>query len=221
MFVPIFALRMGVSSRIGVLWPVELDGSVVQREHGLVEGFARVLGLSHGEAIDWDAEMRKHGHRVVLGLIARGIRPERAKELAQDAWMRVIERHREGRLAELRLPGVVITQAGFLALDEQRRGERRFVHESFDEHDASARPIEPLERQLEAREQLRAVQRILADSHPNVRRVFDLMYGGEARSATEIAAQLGLSVQRVRQIACELRQRVRRAIEGGGSGDAT
>src|SRR5690606_16376892 len=69
--------------------------------------------------VDWNSEMRRHGQRVVVSLLARGLRPARAKELAQEAWMRVIERHREGRLAELKLPGVVITQANFLVLDER------------------------------------------------------------------------------------------------------
>lgn len=165
--------------------------------------------------VDWDSEMRRHGQRVVVSLLARGLRPARAKELAQEAWMRVIENHRGGRLTELKLPGVVITQANFLVLDERRRNEQRYPHDAWGE-DATAPPGPPgLEQQVFAREQLRTIQRILDQSHPNARQVFFMMYGGEAKSAPEIAACLGLSVQRVRQIACELRHRIREALEGG------
>lgn len=174
------------------------------------------LPWSKKAAVDWNAEMRRHGQRVVVSLLARGLRPARAKELAQEAWLRVIERHREGRWDELKLPGVVITQAHFLALDERRRNEQRYPHDSL--HDETPfGESERFEQQVLAREQLRTIQRVLELAHPNARRVFDLMYGGEAKTAPEIAALLGLSVQRVRQIACELRQRIREAldVEGG------
>jgi DNA-directed RNA polymerase specialized sigma subunit len=41
-----------------------------------------------------------------------------------------------------------------------------------------------------------------------------MMFGGNARPAADIAAELGLSVQRVRQIACELRKRIRDELGG-------
>ena len=39
--------------------------------------------------------------------------------------------------------------------------------------------------------------------------MFALLYGERALAPTEVASELGLSVQRVRQIVCELRKRMR------------
>ena len=172
--------------------------------------------------VDWDAMSRRYGRRVVVSLLARGVGPERAKELAQEAWIRVIEAHRAGRLAELRLPGVVIAQASFLALDDRRRHDRRAAHETPLPGASRGAPLEEasdgrgLEEQVAARDELRRILAVVERSHPNARRVFELLYGGRGLSAGEIAAELGLSVQRVRQITCELRQRIRRELRGGG-----
>jgi DNA-directed RNA polymerase specialized sigma24 family protein len=79
--------------------------------------------------------------------------------------------------------------------------------------DAKPAPAD-LEARLAARQQLRKVEAVLEAASPNARRVFFMTYGSDARPAAEIAEVLGLSVQRVRQIACELRQRIRREIGG-------
>lgn len=163
--------------------------------------------------VDWDDQMQKFGRRVIVSLIARGVLPERAKELAQDAWFRVIQNHRRGKLTELKLPGVVIKQASFLLADERRRSANKYGYESFD---ANHRDERELEQQAAARHQLRKVQQVIEHAHPNARAVFQMMYDGEARTATEIAQALGLSVQRVRQIGCELRKRLRRELEVEG-----
>jgi RNA polymerase sigma-70 factor (ECF subfamily) len=163
--------------------------------------------------VDWDEKMRRHGRRVLVALIARGVAPERAKELAQEAWLRVIQAYRRGKLGELKLPGVVIAQANFLALDDRRRSERRFHYAPLEGEEEDGRE---LEGQVAARQELRIIQSVIDRAHPNARRVFERLYGGSgAASAAEIAADLGLSVQRVRQIACELRQRIRRELRGG------
>ena len=170
------------------------------------------------EALDWDAAMQKYGRRVVVSLIAKGALPERAKELAQDAWFRVIQNHRQGRLTEVKLPGVVIKQATFLWQDDRRRCSARYTHESVDGTVQAHRDERELEQQAAARHKLRKVREIIARAHPNARRVFALMYDGEARSASEIAAEVGLSVQRVRQIACEFRKTLRSELQGGSHG---
>lgn len=167
------------------------------------------------EVIDWDAAVQKYARRVIVSLIAKGALPERAKELAQDAWFRVIQNHRLGRLPEVRLPGVVIKQATFLWQDDRRRCSTRLKHESADGTVQTHRDERELEQQAAARHKLRKVREIIAQAHPNARRVFELMYGREARAASEIAQALGLSVQRVRQIACEFRKTLRAELEGG------
>ena len=44
---------------------------------------------------------------------------------------------------------------------------------------------------------------------------FEMMYGDEAHSTVQIATALGISVQRVRQIAYELRKTIREELNGG------
>jgi RNA polymerase sigma factor (sigma-70 family) len=165
------------------------------------------------QEVPWDELMRRHGRRVVVALVSRGIPLERAKELAQDAWMRVIDRHRAGLIPELSLPGLIITQASFLARDDLRREGRRARLDEPRQHAAGDVALD-LEQQLDARQQLRVVRTVLDRASPNARRVFTLLYGERAMSPTEVADELGLSVQRVRQIVCELRKRMRAELGG-------
>jgi RNA polymerase sigma-70 factor (ECF subfamily) len=44
--------------------------------------------------------------------------------------------------------------------------------------------------------------------------VFRLAYGGEGLSHAEVARRVGLSLQRVRQILCEVRAKLREAMQG-------
>lgn len=162
--------------------------------------------------VPWDEMMRRHGRRVVVSLVGRGVPLERAKELAQDAWLRVIDRHRAGLFKELSLPGLVITQAGFLASDDVRREERRARLDRPRQEQAAANLTLDPEGQLNARQQLRTVRGVIDRASPNAQRVFALLYGEQAMTPTEVAQELGLSVQRVRQIVCELRKRMRAAI---------
>src|ERR1700693_5455214 len=61
---------------------------------------ARALG---GDGAAWSALVQKHNHRVVVSLLARGVRIDRAKDIAQDAWMRLVEQQVQCRLASLSL----------------------------------------------------------------------------------------------------------------------
>ena len=208
---------MKVSSKIASL---ALETSAVRESASPWTDAARRLLTDAPPAVDWDGQMRKHGRRVVVSLLARGVAPERAKELAQEAWLRVIQSYRRGRLSELKLPALVITQAQFLALDERRRSEHRYAYETVDDeaHGPIVGDQRQLEGQLEARQQLRIIQAVVARSHTNAQRVFALLYGGTGMSAAQIAEQLGISEQRVRQITCELRARIRRELQGGRRG---
>lgn len=189
------------------IWPSEADEADPPARH---EATTRPV-----EDVPWDELMRRHGRRVVVALVSRGISLERAKELAQDAWMRVIDRHRAGLIHELSLPGLIITQAGFLARDDMRREGRRAKLDEPRQHAGGDFALD-LEQQLDARQQLRVVRAVLDRAPPNARRVFTLLYGERALSPTEVAGELGLSVQRVRQIVCELRKRMRAELADGG-----
>src|SRR5215470_4827617 len=69
----------------------------------------------------WDDAIRRHDHRVYLSVLALGLPPDRAREITQAAWTRLIEQHQRGALAEIELPGLAIRQARFLAFNELSR----------------------------------------------------------------------------------------------------
>jgi DNA-directed RNA polymerase sigma subunit (sigma70/sigma32) len=54
----------------------------------------------------------------------------------------------------------------------------------------------------------------LSECSERERRVFQAMYGGLCKGAEEVARQTGLSVQRVRQIHCEVRKKLRESLQG-------
>ena len=162
-----------------------------------------------GDSAGWSELVGKHNHRVVLTLLSRGIRPDTARDLAQEAWTRLIEQQRLGRLSKIRMPGLVIKQALFLARDYARR-DRDVEHETAElEHEVKS----PLPR-LWARERLEKARQSLNLCTPTERRVFCAMYEGPSTNAQDVARLTGLSVQRVRQITCEVRKKLRDAMKG-------
>jgi RNA polymerase sigma-70 factor (ECF subfamily) len=159
-----------------------------------------------GDLSAWNALILKHNHRVVVSLLARGVRIDKAKDIAQDAWVRLIERQREGKLTHLSLPGLAVTQASFLALEEARRERRPFI----DADEACLPdPAGDAETRLLTEERLSRAEEILGKCSPSARKVFRLAYSGEGLSHAEIAERVGLSLQRVRQIVCEVRKLLR------------
>ena len=166
-----------------------------------------------GDVTAWNALVQKHNHRVVVSLLARGVRIDRAKDLAQDAWMRLIEQQREGRLTHLQLPGLAVTQAWFLALEAARRARRTEPLDGQPEASTLADPASSAEARMLTAEQLASAEAILARCSPSARRVFRLAYGDDGMSHAEVAAKVGLSLQRVRQIVCEVRKQLRASVE--------
>ena len=161
-----------------------------------------------GDSEAWAALIARHGHKVIVALLARGVPLERARELAQETWLRLVERQRQGRLGELSLPGLAIVQAGFLAANERRRplGEPLF---------AAPEPAAPATAEEAAigRQRLALLGAALAACPAGARRVFELCYDNPELGYAEIAGQVGLSAQRVKQIVFEVRQRLRAALE--------
>jgi DNA-directed RNA polymerase specialized sigma24 family protein len=158
----------------------------------------------------WDDAIRDHDRSVYLSVLALGLPPERAREIAQATWTRLMEQHARGALAEIALPGLAIRQARFLAFNEleRTRVERRVLAA------VPAPPPEPgTERVVAGRQEIARVLDALATCSPTARKVFGLVYATPGGSAASAAKALGLSLQRVRQILCETRRHIRRAIE--------
>jgi RNA polymerase sigma factor (sigma-70 family) len=170
-----------------------------------------------GDLRAWNVLVERHTHRVVVSLLARGVLIDRAKDIAQDAWLRLVEQQREGRLDRLELPGLAITQAGFLALELARRETSARRRETRSDGDEAARVVDPradAEGRLLTEERFARAQAILASRSASARKVFQLVYGPEGLTHADVARRLGLSLQRVRQIVCEVRKELRAAVEG-------
>jgi RNA polymerase sigma factor (sigma-70 family) len=169
-----------------------------------------------GDRRAWDALIARHHRRVVVSLLAKGVRVDRAHELAQETWTRLIQQQQRGLLTELRLPNLAITQASFLAADEARRSRREAISGNVEELPERQHPVDPsvsAERRLLSEEQLAKAHKALAGCSPSARNVFLLACDGQELPHAEVAARVGLSVQRVRQILCEVRKKLRTALE--------
>jgi RNA polymerase sigma factor (sigma-70 family) len=172
-------------------------------------------------ADDWRRLIEGHHHRVVLGLVASGFEFDRARDLANEAWARLMEKDRTSGLGEIKLPGLAIVQARFLAWEERRREAKRTRHQPDDSGPAAEELVvdrQPSpEQRLLSRQQVQRALEVVAASGASTQRLFRLLYAEPSLSHARAAEQLGLSVQRVRQILCELRKRVRAVMEGDRS----
>jgi RNA polymerase sigma-70 factor (ECF subfamily) len=134
--------------------------------------------------------------------------PAQARDMAQEAWMRLIRQAADHKLDRLQLPGLVIRQALFLA--------RTFARKDPPPTDAvMVDDVEPsVEQRFLSAERLAHATSVVATLHPSAQRVFQMVYAQSSMSHADIAAHLGLSVQRVRQIVCEVRKKLRGSLEG-------
>lgn len=181
---------------------ITLEGS------GQLEGATEAAARS-GDRSAWTELIARHNRRVLLSLLAQGVLPAQAKEMAQEAWLRLITQADAKKLTRLELPGLAIRQALFLARSEARRPGQQV--ESLE--DAPEPFGESPEEQFFDRERLQKAHERLQDLAPSARAVFEKLYGDPQLSHAEVAARVGLSVQRVRQIVCEVRKVLRAELE--------
>jgi RNA polymerase sigma factor (sigma-70 family) len=168
-----------------------------------------------GDARAWEKLIARHGRRVLLTLLARGVRASRAEELVQETWARLVAKSRAGELPHLELPGLAITQAIHFSLDEARATTARATR-SLDESDTALAVVDPAPGVLDRMVSREALERALAELErcpPKARDVFALVYEHPELPHLEAAEKVGLSVQRLRQTLCEVRSRLRAAME--------
>lgn len=193
---------------------LELDAAGALQLAGRSEADLCCMALA-GRMDAWGALVQRHDRRVLVALLARGLRIDQAKDVAQETWLRLIEQQRAGRLASLTLPGLAVAQATFLACDAVRKSARVRRVEGGDADDAATDVADPgadAEMRLIANQRLARAEAVLARCSPSARAVFRLAYGDAPLTHAEIAARVGLSTQRVRQIVCEVRKVLRAAI---------
>ena len=182
---------------------ITLEGSV--QVEGATEAAAR-----KGDRAAWTELITRHNRRVMLCLLAQGVLPAQAREMAQEAWLRLITKADAKKLDRLELPGLAIQQALFLARSEARRPGQ--ANEPLDDQPEAS--TDSAEAQFFDRERLQKAHERLQDLSPSARAVFERLYGDPQLSHAEVAARVGLSVQRVRQIVCEVRKVLRAELEG-------
>lgn len=132
-----------------------------------------------------------------------GLTLDEAKELTQETWARLWAQHERGRLEDLALPGLAVTQARFLALDARRR-ERLAARAD----EAAVEPTSPSHEERFAAAQTLAELRRALDAMPEARRrAFELAHEGVPHA--DIARRLGFTPRRVRQLLWEIRSQLR------------
>lgn len=173
-----------------------------------------------GDSEAWSEIARRHTHRVIVTLLARGVALDAAEDLTQEVWLRLMQQQRSGRLKAMRLPGLAIAQAAWLAKEAGRTLQRRegimgqpVPSEAELADVALVDPAPDPEHRAAQRERLDVIREELMRCPPRAQQVFGAVYGPDARSHEDVAKSLGLSVQRVRQILCEVRARMRRVLE--------
>ena len=159
---------------------------------------------------DWEGLIARHDQVVVLALLSRGLRIHEAREIAHDAWARLFEQRQAGKLPTLELPGLAIRQALFLAADFLRARRRNgALPETLELVD----PQPSVEARLELRQMLRRTEVAAAGLAPRAQSVFATVMTNPETPQSELAGRLGISLQRFRQSLCEVRARLKAAIE--------
>ena len=161
----------------------------------------------------WELLIRRHERRVLLMLLAQGVRVDRARDITQETWARLIAHQRAGALERLELPGLAMRQATFLAMDDARRTKRGGARETREELAFLVDPAPSIEQRLVSRSQLERASAELDRCSPRARRVFELVYENPAMTHAATARLAGISVDRLRHTICEVRARLRAALE--------
>lgn len=161
----------------------------------------------------WEALIAEHDRKVALSLLARGARLNEARDVSHEAWARLFEQHVTGRLPRLELPGLAIAQAGFLWAERLRQRARPLEPIDAPEAVSVVDPQASVERRLLSRDELSRARQALEGCGRRAREVFTLAYEHPELPHAEIARKVGLSLQRVRQTLCEVRAKLRAALE--------
>lgn len=161
----------------------------------------------HGDREAWSTLIERHDRCVVAFLMCRGASRPQARDLAQDTWLRLMERQLQGRLNEIRLPGLALHTAKFL-LSNARQKRREDLPDRWPPSDVSTRSHEEI---VAARCTIDALERALHDLPQRAQDVFRMTYQ-EHLDAKTIAQRLGLSHNRVRHILSDARKDLRKVL---------
>lgn len=177
----------------GTLFALHVRNTQAATRDDLTEKF-----MSSGSSgLSVDAVIRDHHASVVRFLRRRGASYEDARDLAQEAYVRLLKY--EGS-ADIESPSAMLFRiAGNVATDHlraaaQNRGPRHVDIEACDDEVASELPS--AERELSAEQDVSAIDKAIAGLSPRCRRVF-LLSRVEELTYAEIAERCGVSVKAV------------------------
>jgi RNA polymerase sigma-70 factor (ECF subfamily) len=143
------------------------------------------------------ASVYRRYHPALHAFLARSSRvPHDADDLAQEVYLRLARM--SGTEAPLRSPKAFLFKtATNLLRDRSRRSHTRMSNASVPTHDLEIQDTrEEPSRVLESRQQLSAVARAVEALKPTTQRAF-LLNRLEAKSYTQIAAEMGISISMV------------------------
>lgn len=160
----------------------------------------------------WSRLVQRCTPQVIAALLARGIALHDAVELTQRAWTRLWEQQVSGKLTQFPSAQLAIAQARFLAIDTFRQSS---AHPQAPLCDAEAVVDEQPSAgdRIASAQTIALLQRALTGCTPAERRIFETAMQSPGTGAEAIGHRLGLSAQRVRQVVCEVRRKLRKAME--------
>ncbi len=137
---------------------------------------------------------REHNEALTRFLAARLRSTQEAQEVAQEAYVRVLNLDQPGAVSFLR--SFLYKTAANLAVDRIRsRNRRAHLHETRLLGDAGEAPTP--ERTVGGRQEVAIVERLLAELPPKCRRAF-LLNRVEGLDPLEIARQMGVAPRTIR-----------------------
>lgn len=136
-----------------------------------------------------------HNHTLVSFLVSRLGSEAEAREVAQEAYVRMLQIDRPGAVSFLR--AYLFCTAANIAIDRIRRRVRAQRMDQVYEDEELTDSISP-DREVIAREQLGIVRRALLELPVRYRRAF-LMHRFEDMSTEDIGAALGLKETQIRK----------------------
>ena len=145
-------------------------------------------GVADAHASELSALFERHNRTLVAFLVNRLGNEAEAREVAQEAYVRLLQLHQPGAVSFLR--AYLFRTAANIALDRIRHRVRsQRLDDTYDDEDLTDQ-LGP-DREVIARDALQAVRQALLELPPSYRRAF-LLSRFSDKSTEEIARELGI-----------------------------
>jgi len=177
---------------------------------------AGVSAGSSDRAAEVSQLFREHNRALVLFLASRLKDVQAAREVAQEAYVRVLELENLGAVGFLR--SYLFKVAGNLAIDRMRQQQSRARLDRITDFDDFLDNLQP-ERTVIAREELAFLGRVVGELPAKYQQAFRL-HRLEDQPFEEIARQMGLKERMVRRYVTNALLYLRLRREGGSPAQA-